>query len=140
MIANAANQSCGQQLPCRDLHPGNGREEQALERSSLALAAHRVGGSEEYKQRAHGDRDLQCEVDGLALLEEVERRVRRDEVGDDAEHAAERQAEQEAAAAEPQVAELLLQHDEPAPCAARLCRRPDGNHLSEPPSSRGMRR
>ena len=71
----------------------DGREEQALERAALALAADRVGRGEQGQQGADADRDLQREVDRLALLEEVERRVGGAQVGDHAQQQAEREAQ-----------------------------------------------
>src|SRR5262249_40404090 len=72
------------ELPGSELESRHWREEQALEAASLALAAHRVGGSEETEERADRDRDLERQVHRLPLLEEVERVVGRDQVGDDA--------------------------------------------------------
>ena len=59
-------------------------------RSPLIVSAAR----EQREQRADRDRDLQHQVDRLAMLEEVQRAVRRDEVGDHAQQQAEREAEQ----------------------------------------------
>src|SRR5262249_23599671 len=87
------------------------RQEQGLERCALALAADRVGSREQRQERADGDGDLDDEVDRLALLEEVERAIRRDEVRHRAHDDAEREAQQQAAPADPEVPELLLEHD-----------------------------
>jgi hypothetical protein len=51
------------------------RQQQALERPALALAAERVGGDEQRQQRADGDRHLDGQADRLVLFEEVQRLV-----------------------------------------------------------------
>jgi hypothetical protein len=92
-----------QELARRELEPPDGGEEQALERPAFSLPAPCVGGREEREQASDRDRHLEGEVHGLALLEEVERPVRRDEVRDHAQEQAEREAQGEPAAAEPEV-------------------------------------
>jgi len=84
---------------------------------ALALAAERVRRGEQSQQRPHGDGHLKREVDRLAMLEEVEAPVRRDEVGDTLISRLKAEAEHEAGAAS---------RDRAAP-------RGHDSHLSAPP-------
>ena len=83
-----------------------GRQQQRLERAPLTLAAHGVRAREEAEKGSDGDRNLQHEVDRLALLEVVECGVRRDKIGDQAEQNRERKVRRSAASA-PEITELL---------------------------------
>ena len=94
----------GQALAEHEVAPRHRRQQKRLEGPAFALTAERIRRAQEHDQRADRDSDLQRQVDRLALLEEVERLVRRHEVGRDAEQEAEGEHHRECAARDPDVA------------------------------------
>ena len=92
---------------------GDRGEQERLEGAAFPLPAHGVGRHQHHQEAADRDGHLDGQGDRLALLEEVQLLVGRDEVRRDAQQRRVGQHHREAAPGEPQVAQLLLRHHQP---------------------------
>ena len=130
--AASQSESAAAPFPARSCQRGTGREEQRLEASAVALARDRVGRGEKREQRSHRHGHLERDADRLALLDEVDGLVGRDQVGGRAQEHAVGDEQREPATAQPQVGELAAGDDRPAAHADTTSMNAS---LSRPPSS-----